>query len=194
MKLVLFGGSFDPPHLAHLALAQVALATIEPERLIWLPAGRPWQKPEQVMAPGPHRVAMVQRLIAGEPRFAVDARELHRTGATFTVHTLREFKAEFPGVELYFVLGQDQYARLHTWFQAEAVLALATIAVVPRDGQPVQAPPGLPRHEIVELNLPDTPISSTQVRAAAARGRDLAPYVGTEVASYIASHRLYENS
>ncbi|HEV6967782.1 nicotinate (nicotinamide) nucleotide adenylyltransferase [Roseateles sp.] len=192
MKLALFGGSFDPPHLGHLAFARYALDALEPDQLLWLPAGRQWQKPDQIMAAGIHRVQMLKRLIAGEPRFAVDERELHRRGPSFTADTLREFAAQHPGAELMFLIGQDQYARLPTWYQAETVTELATLVVVPRAGEAVVTPAGLGPHRLRVLPLPETPISSTAVREAVAHGQDIGPMVGAEVASYIASHRLYE--
>ena len=192
MNLAIFGGSFDPPHLGHLAFARYALQALAPDRLVWLPAGRQWQKPDQVMAAASHRAEMVRQLIAGEPRFALDERELERRGPSFTADTLREFSAENPGGELMFLIGQDQYARLSTWYQVETVTALATLVVVPRGGQAVVTPPGLPPHRLRVLALPDIPLSSTAVRDAVARGEDISPMVGAEVASYIASHRLYE--
>jgi len=192
VKLAIFGGSFDPPHLGHLAFARFALEALEPDRLLWMPAGRQWQKPDQVMAAGVHRAGMIKRLITGEPRFVVDDRELHRRGPSFTADTLREFAAQSPDAELMFLIGQDQYARLPTWYQVEAVTSLATLVVVPRAGETVVTPPGLPAHRLQVLALPDTPLSSTAVRDAVARGEDISPMVGAEVASYIASHRLYE--
>lgn len=191
MKIALFGGSFDPPHLGHLAFAKFALEALSPDRLLWLPAGRQWQKPDQVMAAGVHRVAMIKRLIDGEPRFQLDERELHRRGPSFTADTLREFKTQDPDAELMFLIGQDQYARLPTWYRAEVVAELATLVVVPRGGEAVVTPPGMPRHRLQVLDLPDLPISSTAVREALARGDDISPLVGADVAGYIASHRLY---
>ena len=192
MKLALFGGSFDPPHLGHLAFAKFALDALAPDRLLWLPAGRQWQKPDQVMAAPRHRVQMLQRLIAGEPRFVIDERELHRRGPSFTADSLREFAAQYPGAELMFLIGQDQYARLPTWYRVEVVTELATLVVVPRAGEAVVTPPGLGRHRLQVLQMPEIPYSSTAVRQALARGEDVSPMVGAEVASYIASHRLYE--
>ncbi|MFT7721964.1 MAG: nicotinate (nicotinamide) nucleotide adenylyltransferase [Roseateles sp.] len=192
MKLALFGGSFDPPHLGHLAFARCALDALAPDRLLWLPAGKPWQKAGRVLADGAHRAAMIECLIAGEPRFAVDARELHRAGPSFTADTLQEFAAEHPGAELLLLIGQDQYARLPTWHRVARVIELATLVVVPRAGEAVAAPPGLGPHRLRVLALPDIPLSSTAVRDAVARGEDIRPMVGTEVERYIASHRLYE--
>ncbi|PTT75284.1 nicotinate (nicotinamide) nucleotide adenylyltransferase [Pelomonas sp. HMWF004] len=157
-----------------------------------MPAGRQWQKPDQVMAAAVHRLAMVKRLTAGEPRLAIDERELHRRGPSFTADTLREFAKQHTGAELMFLIGQDQYARLPTWHSAEVVTQLATLVVVPRAGEAVVTPAGLGPHRMTALQMPDTPISSTAVRDAVARGEDISPLVGAEVASYIASHRLYE--
>lgn len=192
MKLALFGGSFDPPHLGHLAFAKFALDALAPDRLLWLPAGRQWQKPDQVMAAPAHRAAMLRLLTAGEPRFVVDERELNRRGPSFTADTLREFTTQHPGAELMFLIGQDQYTRLPTWYRAEVVTELATLVVVPRAGEAVAPPPGLGPHRVQVLQMPEIPLSSTAVRAAIARGDDIVPMVGAEVASYIASHRLYE--
>lgn len=192
MTLALFGGSFDPPHLGHLAFARFVRDALSPDELVWLPAGRQWQKPDQVMAPGSHRAAMIARLIASEPQFRLDERELQRRGPSFTADTLREFSSENPGAELMFLIGQDQYARLPTWYQVETVVSLATLVVVPRGGEAVVTPPGLPPHRLRVLALPELPISSTAVRDAVAQGQDISPMVGAEVASYIASHRLYE--
>lgn len=192
VRLALFGGSFDPPHLGHLAFARFALDALKPDRFLWLPAGRQWQKPDQIMAAGVHRVQMLKLLTAGEPCFDVDDRELHRRGPSFTADTLREFKTQYGSAELMFLIGQDQYARLPTWYRAETVTQLATLVVVPRAGEAVTAPPGMPLHRVQVLDLPDTPISSTAVREAIARGDDIRPLVGADVASYIGSHRLYE--
>jgi len=191
VKIAIFGGSFDPPHLGHLAFARFALDALAPDRMVWLPAGRPWQKADQVMAPAEQRVEMIHLLTASEPRFDIDLRELRRVGPSFTVHTLSEYAAEQPGAELMFLLGQDQYVRLPTWFQVERVLQLATIVVVPRDGIEVQRLSALPPHRLQVLPLPRLPVSSTAVRDAIVRGDDIRPLVGPEVASYIASHRLY---
>jgi cytidyltransferase-like protein len=95
VRLGLFGGSFDPPHQAHLALARAALAQLGLDSLLWLPAGRPWQKARE-LAPDADRLAMLRLLVAGEPRFAIDERELQRAGPSYTIDTLRELRSERP--------------------------------------------------------------------------------------------------
>lgn len=193
----LFGGSFDPVHLAHLSLARCALDQLGLDRLLWLPAGRPWQKLQQGSGRGlaspAHRRAMVELMIAGEPRFAVDDSELERDGASYTIDTVRARLAADPGEQLFLLIGQDQYARLHTWREWQALLGLVTLAVAARDGDAVQAPPELAAvpHRLRVIAMPAMACSSTQVRELASRGEDIRPMVGDAVAGYIARHRLY---
>jgi nicotinate-nucleotide adenylyltransferase len=189
----LFGGSFDPVHLAHLSLARCALDQLGLDRLLWLPAGRPWQKTGRGLASPAHRRAMVELMIAGEPRFAVDDSELERDGASYTIDTVRARLAARPHERLFLLIGQDQYARLHTWRDWQALVGLVTLAVAARDGAAVQASPALAAvpHRMARIAMPPSRISSTEVRDLASRGEDIRPMVGDAVAGYIARHCLY---
>jgi nicotinate-nucleotide adenylyltransferase len=191
-RIGVYGGSFDPPHLAHLAMACLARDALMLDELRLMPAGQPWQKPG-LHADAAQREAMLHLLVDGQPRLIVDARELHREGASYTVDTLRELAAEAPGAELFLVMGADQFARLHTWREAAELPRLATLAVAAREGQAVQPPAGwvgpLPAWQ--ELPLPRLDISATQVRRRAAAGEPLAPLVGEAVAGYIDRYQLY---
>ncbi|MCA6216618.1 nicotinate-nucleotide adenylyltransferase [Ideonella sp. B7] len=192
-RVGLFGGSFNPPHQAHRALALQACETLALDELRWLPAGQPWQKPAGELASPEHRLAMVQTLIAGEGRFVVDNRELSRQGPSYTLDTVRELTAEQPGTDWFLVIGQDQYARFATWHGWRELLAAVTLAVAAREGQTVQVPPalaGVP-HRCVVLPLPRHDINATDIRARVARGLPIAPLVGEAVARYIDQHSLY---
>ena len=142
VKTGLFGGSFDPVHLAHLSLAHCALEQLALDRLLWLPAGRPWQKLQpgggRGLASPVHRRAMVELMIEGEPRFAVDDSELERDGASYTIDTVRARLAADPAEQLFLVIGQDQYERLHTWRDWRELLARVTLAVAARAGQAIR--------------------------------------------------------
>jgi len=191
-RIGLFGGSFDPPHNAHLALAHVALQHLSLDELRWIPAGQPWQKSRELAAPE-HREAMVELAIEGEPRFMLERCELRRTGASYTLDTLNELQAATPGVQWFLILGQDQYSRLHTWHGWNELLHKATLAVACRDGDAVQANPqvaGTP-HAMLTLPLPRIDVSSTAIREAIAAGRDITDMVPAAVARYIDRHRLY---
>jgi nicotinate-nucleotide adenylyltransferase len=192
-RIGLFGGTFDPPHRAHLALACVARDTLMLDELRWIPAGQPWQKSGRRLAEGAHRVAMVRALIGAEPGFVVDTRELDRPGPSYTLDTVREIAREVPRAELYLVIGQDQYARFDTWRGWPSLLEAATLAVAGREGLAPEPPPALAAvpHRVQALPLPAIRISSTAVREAVARGQDTAALAGHEVARYIARHHLY---
>jgi nicotinate-nucleotide adenylyltransferase len=193
IRVGLFGGSFDPVHNAHLALARLALEYLKLDEVIWVPAGHPWQKTRR-LAPGEHRLAMVQAAIADEPRFTVDDCELRRPGPSYTLDTLRELTARRPEVAQWFlVLGEDQYAGLPTWQGWQELLRLATLAVAARDGRPPVAGQSLREvpHRLVCLPLAPLAISSTLVRQRLAAGESVDALVPPAVASYIACHRLY---
>jgi nicotinate-nucleotide adenylyltransferase len=194
-RIGIYGGSFDPPHLAHLAMARVARDALALDELRLMPAGQPWQKPG-LHADAAQREAMLRLLIADEPRLVIDARELHRTGASYTVDTLRELAAEAPGAELFLVMGADQFARLHTWHEAAELPRLATLAVAAREGQAVQPPARWagPPPAWRELPLPRIDISATEIRRHAAAGDPVAPLVGEAVAGYIDQYQLYRAS
>jgi nicotinate-nucleotide adenylyltransferase len=158
-----------------------------------VPARQSPHKGDLVPASGADRVAMLQRMVEGEPRFYVDARELDRAGPSYTVDTLRELHAEQAGTRFWLVIGQDQYARFDTWHAWREILTLAGLAVAARDGDGVKAAPalsGIP-HALRILQMPALPHSATVARARAAAGLDVTALVGAPVARYIAAHNLY---
>jgi nicotinate-nucleotide adenylyltransferase len=191
-RVGIFGGSFDPVHNAHVALARQALDELALDELVWLPAGQPWQK-RRVLAPAVHREAMVRLAIAGEPRYTLSRIELERNGPSYTVDTVRTLNARRPGVSWHLVIGQDQYAGFHTWHGWQELLGLVTLAVANRADAPLNADPQVLRvpHEAVALPMMD--ISSTDIRARLARGLGIADLVPAPVAGYIARHHLYQD-
>ena len=189
-RIGLFGGSFDPVHEAHLALARVALAQLGLDELRWVPAGRQWQK-HRDLTPAPHREAMVRLAIEGEPRFVLDDCELRRSGASYTYDTVRELQALQPQAEWFLLIGQDQYAGLHSWVRWQQLLQRVTLAVANRPGVALAASPEVAAmpHRVVPLPMMD--VSSTQIRARAAQGLAIDDLVPAPVARYIARHALY---
>lgn len=193
MKIGLFGGSFDPVHNAHVALARLALSELKLDELRWVPAGQPWQKARELAAPQ-HREAMVRLAMQGEPHFVLDRCELQRKGPSFTLDTVREMQARQPGHEWFLILGQDQYAGLHTWRDWRELLGRVTLAIANRPGVTPQAHPDVERapHEVVALPMMD--ISSTAIRERIARGEGVADLVPAAVARYIDQHHLYRGT
>jgi nicotinate-nucleotide adenylyltransferase len=194
-RIGLFGGSFDPVHAGHLALARCALDHLALDELRWVPAGQPWQKSRQ-LASAEDRVAMLQLVIADEPRFRLERCELERSGPSYTLDTVRALQAAEPA-EWFLIIGQDQYANFATWHGWAELLQRVTLAVAAREGcEPIAsaALAGVP-HQCVVLPLPTQTVSATAIRTRLAAGDsplDLAPtLVAPAVASYIAGHRLY---
>jgi nicotinate-nucleotide adenylyltransferase len=191
MKVGLFGGTFDPVHNAHVALARAALDELQLDQVRWIPAGQPWQKTRAVSA-APHRVAMVELAIAGEPRFVLDRIEVDRSGPTFTLDTVRALQAANPQHEHVLIIGADQYATLHTWRDWRELLALVTLAVANRPGAAPPVDAAVLRHPHHAVPLPMLDISSTDIRARVAAGRDISKRVPAAVAGYIESQGLYQ--
>jgi nicotinate-nucleotide adenylyltransferase len=196
-RIGLFGGSFDPVHLGHLALARTALAHLQLDELRWVPSGQSWQK-GPAHAGAEDRAAMVQAAIAGEPRFVLERCEIERSGPSYTIDTLRTLQAGSPGASWFLVIGQDQYANLHTWHEWQALLGLATIAVAARDTvmpDVSNTPLAHTAHQVVHLPMPAVPVSATILRQQLAAGQPATELASTlvppAVASYIARHGLY---
>ncbi len=127
----ILGGTFDPIHIAHLHAGETAQFAAGLDRVLFMPAGDPWQKAERSMTPAADRLAMTELAIEGIEGFEVDDRELHRDGPTYTIDTLLTFPAE---EELFLILGADAAVGLPSWHRWEDVIERAGVLVVPRPG------------------------------------------------------------
>jgi nicotinate-nucleotide adenylyltransferase len=192
-RIGLFGGSFDPVHLAHLALAQQALQQLQLDQLRWVPVGQPWQKARS-LAPAADREAMLRLAIEGEPRFTLERCELERPGPSYTLDTVRELQADLPDAQWFLIIGQDQYAGLHTWVGFEALLQRVTLAVARRPGAEASTDARVRRAAVCTLQLPDMPVSATGIRRRVASGLDIGALVPPAVTHYIHQHRLYQGT
>ncbi len=189
-RVGLLGGTFDPVHNAHVALGHAALQGLALEQVLWIPAGRPWQK-ARAITDAVHREAMVRLAIEGEPRFALERIEIERQGASYTLDTVRELQAREPGTEFTLIIGFDQYAGLHTWNGWPELLSRVALAVAQRPGQHAAPHADVQRHPHRAVPLPMLDISSTDIRARVAAGQDISALVPPAVAGYIETHRLY---
>jgi nicotinate-nucleotide adenylyltransferase len=191
-RIGLFGGTFDPPHNAHLALAQAALAELQLDEVRWIPAGQPWQKARRV-SDALHREAMVRAAIAGRPHFVLDRIELDRAGPSFTLDTVRTLQAQQQQAQLFLIIGADQYAGLHTWRDWPELLARVVLAVANRPGPVARPDAEVLRHPHRVVPLPMQDVSSTGIRARVAAGQAIDALVPEAVARYIDQHHLYRN-
>ena len=196
----MFGGSFDPPHRAHVALAQAAVTQLQLDTLLIVPTGQAWYK-ERALSAATHRLAMAELAFGGLERVRVDARELQRAGPSFTIDTLEALQAENPATQLHLIIGKDQFAALKTWHRWEDLIQLAIICIADR-ADPAGAEAGfdpqiqLPQ-PLIHLQLPLMPFSATDIRrkitSGAATPEGLARLVPEAVARYIEHHRLYRS-
>jgi nicotinate-nucleotide adenylyltransferase len=197
MRMGVFGGSFDPPHAAHFALAESAIAVLQLNELRVIPTGQAWHKPRALSA-AHHRLAMVKLAFAGVPHVVVDSREIDRTGPTYTVDTLRELRAQYPQAELFLVIGEDQAQALQTWHEWQEVLQLAIICVAEREDLTGATPrftaPKAYESRFRRLQMPAMPISATDIRTRIATHQCVAPLVFEPVARYIDDHHLYQTT
>jgi nicotinate-nucleotide adenylyltransferase len=184
--LALLGGTFDPVHNAHLAIARHALGALGCGQVLWIPTGAPGYRAAPV-APAADRVAMLRLAIAGEPRFAIDERELAPGHSGYTVHTLIALRAETDSqTPILLLLGADQYAKIETWYRWRDLVKLCRIAVFERPGYPQPA-----AGDVQRAQAPGQDVSSSDIRSRLARGEDVAALVPEPVLAYIRKHGLY---
>ena len=181
-RVGVFGGTFDPVHVGHLAIANDALDELGLDRVYFVPARRSPLKQDGPIASAEDRLAMLIAATLGEPRFRVSPVELERGGPSFTVDTLESLRGEG---ELFLILGSDAYADFERWREPERIRELATIVLAARPGAP-NAPAG-----VRMLDSPLMDISARELRARAARGRSLRYLVPEAALRYIEEHRLY---
>jgi len=186
VRLGILGGSFDPIHLGHLALAEAARDRFRLDRLLLVVAAAQPLKPDGPAAPAEDRYAMVRLAARGRPRLQASDLEIRRPPPSYTVETLREVRLRFSGAtEVFLLLGADAMEEFPRWRESEAVRALARVVACPRPG----APPPAGADEVLEAETPA--ISSTEVRRRAAAGEPFGHLVPGDVEAYVRERGLY---
>lgn len=198
MRLGLFGGTFDPVHVGHLAIAEAARSHLGLDRVVFIPAGQPPHKDPADVSAAADRLAMVRAAIADNPGFAVSDLEIRRPGRSFAVDTLAAFASAEPEAERHWLLGSDSVTELHTWHDPARLFDLTTFVGLARPGWSredvdrwlaEQPPDRRPRLLFVEVPLLD--ISSSALRRRIARGESVRYLVPDGVRQYIAARGLY---
>lgn len=196
--IAVLGGTFDPPHIGHLVLAECVRTQFACERVLFIPAGEPYRKTgietaenarsplatRRVVSPAALRLAMCRLAADGDPAFAVDDREIRRPGASYTVETLESLHAD-GAAEIVLVLGSDVLADLPNWRAPDRIAGLARIVVAPKGFEEV------PDHPFAVVDMPRIGLSSTLIRARAAAGKSIRYLVPAPVEAFIRENRLY---
>ena len=202
LRLGVFGGAFDPPHQAHVALVEAAITQLQLDLVRVLPTGQAWHKPRQLSA-STHRLAMTRLAFAQVPKVVVDEREILRTGPSYTVDSLHDLQLEYPLAQLYLLLGDDQRRALSSWHQIGEIERIAIICAAGRDmavrawneesGDTPTNPPlsDTLQARIRNLDMPLMPHSATDIRVLVATEQALTGWVSPAVERYIHEHHLY---
>lgn len=199
MKIGVLGGTFDPVHHGHLAIAEEVKHRLGLGEVLFVPAGLPVFKGSETVTPARHRLAMLRLALAGRPGFSISEMEIERPGPSYTVDTLAGLRNQYGDEdELYFILGQDSLEKFLQWREPARIIETCTIVAVPRPGG---APPDVKALEkalpgiterLILLDKPLIDISATDIREKARAGKDIGQLVHAPVAEYIKKHRLYQ--
>ena len=194
-----FGGTFDPIHLAHLAVAEAARDAFGLRRVLFIPAAQPPHKPGRDISPVEDRLAMVEAAVEGNPAFEVSRLEIERSGPSYTVDTLTALCEAAPGDRLALILSAESYSEFGSWHEPRRILDLAALVVAPRVGY-ADADPDLIARQFPEaratvafMDGPRIRLSASEIRQRAADGRSVRYLVPDAVAAYIGDHDLYQH-
>ncbi len=193
MKVGLFGGTFNPPHIAHLIVAEAIRDQYDLDQVWWIPNHVSPHKVGFEGTPPEHRLAMVRLAIAEHPDFELCDLEIRRARVSYTVDTLRILQAQYPSLDFYFIIGGDSLATFDRWHATEEILERVPLIVYPRPGAPIEVP-DLPDNLGARIFLATAPLlnlSSTIIREQVGQGHSIRYIVPDAVRTYIEVHRLY---
>lgn len=188
-RIGVFGGTFDPPHVAHLVLANEVRDALHLEEVRFVVAGEPWQKVGvRSVSPAEERLAMVNAAVRDIPGAEASDIEMRRSGPSYSVETLKDFKAAEPDNEFFLIVGADAAAALDTWESADELADLCEVVVVDRPGEVEPVSAGF---RVTRVESPSMDLSSTALRERVAAGRSIRHMVPDAVISIIESRGLY---
>ena len=198
MKTGILGGTFDPIHNGHLAIAEAARLYLNLTEVIFLPAGQPWMKADQPILPAVHRVEMIRLALQAKPYFKISTIEVEHQGPSYSLDTIAKLKAQSAGAsDLYFIIGWDNLTGIPHWKDPSKLIQLCFLAAVPRPGydrpdiKKLEAEiPGISK-KVILMDKPRVDISATDIRSKVAQGLSISGLVPEEVARYIKENGLY---
>jgi nicotinate-nucleotide adenylyltransferase len=187
MRVGILGGTFDPIHIGHLIAASSVYEALNLDSVVFIPAGDPWQKRDRDLSPGQQRLEMVKLATENDDRFQVSDVEIVRSGPTYAVDTVREWKRLNPSDELFWIVGSDALSGIPSWHEWEAFVSELTIVAVNRVGQNDAVP-----FDFVSVDMPEVRISATELRDRFTNGLDTQYLVPKNVSQYISDQGLYQ--
>ncbi len=194
-RLGLLGGTFDPPHVGHLAAARAVRDAVDGIEISLVVANDPWQKSDaRQISNAALRLEMTRALVKDEPNISVDDREIRRGGPTYTVDTLLELHAENSQRELFLIVGADTASRIHTWHRSQDLIPLSTLIVVNRPGTSINLAPEMSAWNHIIVPMMPVDVSSTAIRSAVANGQSVSSMTTAGVAALIADNGLYREA
>ncbi|HEY32605.1 MAG TPA: nicotinate-nucleotide adenylyltransferase [Dehalococcoidia bacterium] len=198
MKSGILGGTFDPIHNGHLAIAGEVRAQLNLDEILFVPTGQPWRKGGNSILPTEHRVEMVRLAITGKPYYRLSLIEVEREGPSYTLDTLTELSSQLTtGDKIYFIVGWDSLTDLPNWKSPERIIQLCWLVAVPRPGYPhpdlesLEARMQGLSERLVLLDRPDVDVSASEIRERVASGLPISGLVPEAVEQYIREHGLY---
>lgn len=193
-RVGIFGGTFDPPHLGHLAAASEAAARCELDEVVFVPAGDPWQKNHRRITDAAARLAMTRLAAEPDPRFRVSTCDIDRPGPTYAVDTVADVRAEYDHpIDLYFIIGADSLENLYTWHRADELCKAVKFIAVNRPGHSRREVDLSFSIEVEFVDMPGVAVSSSECRQRVADAEPIRYLVPDLVDRYIAEHGLYRS-
>lgn len=198
MKIGVLGGTFDPVHRGHIAMAEEAVKSLGLSEVLLVPAGQPMSKSDGRITPAKHRIRLLNLAAAGKPYLKVSSMEIERPGPSYTVDTIAAIKKQYGDkTEIYFILGWDSLAQIGDWREPKRIVEMCYLVAVPRPGWPrpnidllEKDIPGITK-KVVFMDKPRLDISASAIREMAGRGESIDHLVTREVEEYIKKHKLY---
>ena len=198
MKIGVLGGTFDPVHNGHLAIAEEARAYLNLNEVIFLPAGQPWMKSDRSISPARHRTAMIGLALQARPYFKSSTIEIEHQGPSYSVNSMAELKAQaVEPTDWYFILGWDNLSKIPQWREPAKLIEMCFLAAVPRPGYErpnmkklEAALPGISK-KVILMDKPRLEISATDIRNKVAQGIPISGLVPEAVEKYIRENGLY---
>lgn len=192
MRIGIFGGTFDPPHVAHLIVAEQVLNQLELDEIWMMPVSLPPHKSQVRVTDARHRLSMVEKAVASHPQISAFPFEVERGGVSYTYDTVCELRLQYPDHEFYFVIGADMVEYLPHWHNIRELLGMVQFVAVSRPAYSLEQPFADAGHSIIRVEVPQMEISSSYIREKVGKKESIRYLVPDAVRQFIEENQIYE--